>query len=438
MVEFHTLTLRFRDDDLEQTWDAVRARESLRPFRGTTVVAIVLYVCFVVLDQSFHGGVTWQLLIVRGVVCGLLAILLWLSWTAAWWRFDGWIVAGAVLVSGGGIVALLAVGREEAHLHWAGLMLALMSIYGLFRPQFPASIALSLTLIVAFNAVVIPSGILPLKFVIADNFFLLAMGVVGCLVTYSLERGSRERFLVSRNLHEEQQRSERLLRNILPGPIAERLKAGEELIADQLAAVTVLFADISNFTSMTANMSAGELVHLLEDVFHEFDRIAEDHGVEKVKTIGDACMMVAGVPESHEDHAARMVEAALDMQRRIEGLRVGDQQIRLHIGIATGTVVAGVIGRKKFSYDLWGDVVNTASRMASLAERGSIQVTEDVVRELGDRYTFRPRGPIEVKGKGLMPTWFLEGPGADSSQEPAVEELSVEELTGEDPAGAPV
>ena len=426
MAEFHALTLRFVDHDLEQTWDAVRARESLSPFRGTTAVAIVLYVSFVVLDQSFHGGVSWPLLIVRGVVCGLLAGLLWLSWTAAWWRFDGWIVAGAVLVSGGGIVALLAVGREEVHLHWAGLMLALMSIYGLFRPRFPVSVALSLVLVLAFNAVVIPSGVLPLGFVIADNFFLLAAGAVGCLVTYSLERGSRERFLVSRHLHEEKQRSERLLKNILPEPIAERLKAGEAPIADQHAAVTVLFADISNFTAMTADMAAGDLVHLLEDVFHEFDRIAEDHGVEKVKTIGDACMMVAGVPEVQEDHAARIVEAALDMQRRIEARTIGDQQIRLHIGIATGTVVAGVIGRTKFSYDLWGDVVNTASRMATLAERGSIQVTEDVVRELGDRYAFRPRGPIEVKGKGLMPTWFLEGPGAGSSGEPSVGEQAAE------------
>ena len=409
MEYLHPVTLRFTSDELERAWRAERARESLRPFRATTGLAIALYVGFIVLDQTLLQEVAGRLLVVRGIVCALLVYILVLTWTPAWTRFHAWIVAGAVLVAGGGIVTLLAVGREEASLHWAGIMLALMATYGLFRPRLPVSAAISLALIVAFNVVVIPAGILPLAIILADNFFLVSAAVVGMLATYSLERSSRERFLANKHLEEERRLSERLLLNILPEAIARRLKAGEERIADQHAEVTVLFADIAGFTAMTAHMEPIELVELLDEVFNEFDGIARDHGIEKVKTIGDACMMVAGLPEAQEDHAARIAEAALDMRERIAGCRsVGDQPIRLHIGIATGSVVAGVIGRTKFSYDLWGDVVNTASRMASLAERDRIQVTEEVVRLLGDRYAFRRRGPLDVKGKGRMETWYLE------------------------------
>jgi class 3 adenylate cyclase len=268
----------------------------------------------------------------------------------------------------------------------------------------------SLLLILAFNAVVIPTGMLPLGIVIADDFFLVAGAIVGSLATYSRERSSRERFLTTLHLEEERRRSETLLLNILPEPIARRLMAGEEPIADHHAEVTVLFADIVGFTAMTAGMNPDDLVRLLDRVFHEFDRIAQDHDIQKVKTVGDACMMVAGLSGMHGDHAVRIAEAALNMRERIAQYRTPEgEPVGLHIGIASGPVVAGVIGRTRFSYDLWGDVVNTASRMASLGERDRIQVTEDVVRLLADRFTFRAHGPLEVKGKGTMETWFLEG-----------------------------
>jgi class 3 adenylate cyclase len=403
-----SLSLRFSSAELERAWRAGRAVESLRPFRAATGLAIALYLGFVVLDQALLEHVAVRLLVVRGIVCALLAGVLALTWTPVWRRWHDWVVAGAVFVAGGGIVTLLAVGREEASLHWAGIMLALTATYGLFRPRLPVSVVVSAALIVAFNAVVIATGIVPLALVVADNFFLVSAAVVGTLATDALERSSRQKFLTARHLEEERRLSDRLLLNILPATIADRLKAGEERIADQHTAVSILFADIVGFTAMSADMEPGDLVDLLDEVFHEFDCVAMNHGIEKVKTIGDACMMVAGLPEPQPDHATRIAEAALEIRERIARRRPAGHPIRLHIGIATGTVVAGVIGRTRFSYDLWGDAVNTASRMASLAEPDRIQVTEDVVRLLGDRYAFRPCGTLEVKGKGLMETWFLE------------------------------
>jgi len=419
MNDLHPLTLRFISDELERAWKVDHAVESLRPLRATTGLAIALFVAFIALDRTLLPDVAGRLLVVRGVVCALLVGFLGATWLPAWQRLHAWIVAGAVLVAGGGIVALLAVGQEEAELHWTGLLLALMAIHGLFRPRFPVAVALSALLIAAFDGVLLAMGSIPLATIAVDNFFLVSAAIVGSFASYSLERSSRQRFLTATRLEEERRRSERLLLNILPEPIARRLKAGEEPIADQHAEATVLFADIVGFTAMTAGMAPEDLVRLLDDVFHEFDRIARDHGVEKVKTIGDACMMVAGLHEPLEDHAARIAEAALDMRERVARCRgADDEPIRVRIGIATGPVVAGVIGRTRFSYDLWGDVVNTASRMASLGKRDRIQVTGEVVRLLGDRYAFRPRGPLEVKGKGKMETWFLE-----PRETPAPEEI---------------
>ena len=403
------VTLRFDSDELESAWWAERARDSVRPFRATICLAIVLYVAFIVLDQALLEEVAGRLLVVRVFVSAILLGILALTWTSAWLRHHAWIVAAAVLVAGGGIVTLLAVGRGEAGLYWAGLMLVLMAIHGLFRPRFPISVALSAALIVAFNASVIPAGILPLATVIADDFFLVSAAILGALGTYNLERLSRAHFLATEHLEEQRGRSERLLLNILPEPIARRLVAGEEPIADQHTEVTVLFADIVGFTAMTAGMRPEDLVQLLDRVFHEFELVARDHEIQKVKTVGDACMMVAGLSGTRNDHAMRVAEAALDMRQRIAECRTPEgEPLKLHIGIASGPVVAGVIGRTRFSYDLWGDVVNTASRMASLGERDRIQVTEDVVRLLAGRYTFRPRGALEVKGKGTMETWYLE------------------------------
>jgi class 3 adenylate cyclase len=211
-----------------------------------------------------------------------------------------------------------------------------------------------------------------------------------------------------RALQLEQQRSERLLLNVLPAPIAARLKAGEAVIADAFPEVTVLFADIVDFARRSRQVRPAQVVATLNQLFSAFDQLAERQGLEKIKTIGDAYMVAGGLPTPRPDHAQAVAEMALAM--REEAARRADpsgQPLQLRIGIDTGPVAAGVIGTSKFSYDLWGDTVNTASRMESHGIPGCIQVTERTYQRLREGYRFQRRGPIQVRGMGEMVTYFL-------------------------------
>jgi PAS domain S-box-containing protein len=220
-------------------------------------------------------------------------------------------------------------------------------------------------------------------------------------------------------LRHARKRAELLLLNILPQPVAERLKRGEHTIAESFEEVSVLFADLVDFTKFSTQTSPTELVEILNTIFSKFDQLAERHGLEKIKTIGDAYMVVAGLPTPRPDHAQAIAQMALDMKAAIAEFNAEtDRSFNIRIGINSGPVVAGVIGIKKFSYDLWGDTVNTASRMESLGIPGCIQVTTDTYKRLQDRYRFEARGPILVKGKGEMIAHLLLGPKVPAHTEP--------------------
>jgi adenylate cyclase len=213
-----------------------------------------------------------------------------------------------------------------------------------------------------------------------------------------------------RALRLEQEKSERLLLNVLPAPIAARLKQTDGVIADAFGEVTVLFADLVDFTRRSERIAPEQVVQALNDLFSVFDQHAQQRGLEKIKTIGDAYMVAGGLPDPRPDHAQAVAEMALAM-RDVVARRTdpGGQPLAVRIGIDTGPVVAGVIGTSKFSYDLWGDTVNTASRMESQGVAGCIQVTARTYERLRDGYRFERRGPIPVKGKGEIVTYFLVG-----------------------------
>ena len=213
----------------------------------------------------------------------------------------------------------------------------------------------------------------------------------------------------------EHQRSERLLVNILPPKVAERLKdRPETTIADAYPEASILFADMAGFTARAIDTTPQELVRFLNDVYTRLDSLVERHGLEKIKTTGDAYMVVSGVPEPLSDHAAPLAALALDIRDALAGLTDSKgRAVPVRIGIASGSVVAGVVGSRKFFYDVWGDAVNTASRMESTGEAGKIQVAPATRELLGERFAFEERGVVDVRGKGPMRTWWLLGQRAE-------------------------
>jgi class 3 adenylate cyclase len=214
----------------------------------------------------------------------------------------------------------------------------------------------------------------------------------------------------SENLAREREKSDALLLNILPASIASRIKQGESMIADRFEEVTVLFCDLAGFTVLSTQRSPEEIVRMLGEVFSSFDRIADRYKLEKIKTIGDAYMLVGGLPEKRADHAEAIAEAALAFREAVrQTARSMNLDLEVRIGFHTGPAVAGVIGTRKFVYDLWGDTVNVASRMESHSAPGQIQCTEASYEKLQDLFLFESRGEILVKGKGMMKTFFLQG-----------------------------
>ncbi|MEG4803408.1 adenylate/guanylate cyclase domain-containing protein [Microcoleus sp. ARI1-B5] len=224
-----------------------------------------------------------------------------------------------------------------------------------------------------------------------------------------LQNEIKERQGVELALRLAQQKSDNLLLNILPAAIIENLKTGESSSAERFESATVLFADIVDFTSLAARISPLELVNFLNKIFSKFDELTEKHGLEKIKTIGDAYMVAGGLPVPRADHVEAMANMALDMQDAIADFKTDTgEPFQIRIGINTGAVVAGVIGTKKFIYDLWGDTVNVASRMESQGLPGYIQVTAAIYEQLKDRYLFEEQGAIAVKGKGDMIAYWLK------------------------------
>lgn len=251
---------------------------------------------------------------------------------------------------------------------------------------------------------------LPIPLHIKDTFFL--MNIVGtATILYGVLRFFQaQKQRVMKYLEIEQARSDNLLLNILPAPVATRLKANDMRIADHYDNVTVLFADLINFTRISREMQPAQLVDLLSQIFLRFDQLAEKFQVEKIKTIGDAYMAVSGAPVECSGHAARIAAMALEMQSELKKIELQTGlELGMRIGIHSGPVVAGVIGISKFSYDLWGDTVNMASRMEETCPANSIQMTQQVQQLLADNFIYAPRLGVAVKGKGFLDTFLLLG-----------------------------
>ena len=357
-------------------------------------------------------AIAWWL---RAAVEPMAVFLFWASFKPWGRRHMHWLINLWMLAMNAAILVMIAVAQESElafTFYPVGLMLVLVCGYVASAHLWYGSVqgwlaVIGYLLVGIFEQRMLVGNMDLLKF-FTLNFFLLGMNLIGMILGYAAERTNRLAFLQRLLIEQQRREADRLLLNVLPDSVAERLKRGEA-VADQFDLAGILFADIQGFTPYSADKRPDEVVRILNCIFSAFDSLTEKHALEKIKTIGDAYMVVSGLPEPRPDHLDALAHMALDMhavmdQYRREGLC----DFRLRIGMHAGPVVAGIIGLKKFSYDLWGDTVNVASRMESCGIAGEIQVTEEVYRLLQHKYLFQPRGLIEVKGKGQMPVYLLK------------------------------
>ncbi len=382
--------------------------------RVSLALGIVLYTAFGFLDPWVVPEVVRPIWTIRCVVCATVATGLALTFSGMFRRYAQPILATTILSSGLGIVAIIALANEAGgNLYYAGLMLVLFMAYTLVQLRFRYATVTCLILMSAYEWVAISLKATPGVVLLNNNFFFFAANAIGMLAGYTLERSVRTDFLQRQVIETQRREADKLLRNVLPEDIARRLKAEDGAIADYVPDVTVLFADFVGFTTLSERLAPAALLHLLNEMFTSFDRLAEKHGLEKIKTIGDAYMIAGGVPTPLEGHSEAVAEMALEMLDEAARLekKLG-LPFRLRIGIHCGPVIAGVIGLKKLSYDLWGDTVNTASRLESHGVPGKVQVSDAMRERLRDKFDFEDRGVIELKGKGPIAVHFLKGRAA--------------------------
>lgn len=299
---------------------------------------------------------------------------------------------------------------EDWFIPFVFLLALILFAFFILRLRYRFAVITTLTYTLFYQLIFIYSP-QPVYLIIISSLGLW-MFEFSCIVGgYLLESLSRQIYLQNLKikaqqeaLADEREKSEKLLLNVLPASIAERLKKQEEFIADKHASVSVLFADIVNFTSMSQLLSAEEVVNLLNEIFSVFDNLVEKYNLEKIKTIGDAYMVVAGIAPGQTNHIQDTIDLAVDMISATQNHKSGD--IKIRVGIHTGSAVAGIIGKKKFLFDLWGDTVNTASRMESYGLPDCIQIAEETFEIVKDIYPFSYRGIIDVKGKGGMKTYI--------------------------------
>lgn len=409
------LRLRFRDPALESAFRADRFRHHLGNIRFAFVVGIILWISWGLLLRPYILAVSELRLdrIMRwGVFIPMLLIGLGLTFTPFFGRIWEWVVvaiATATMVSW--VYYTSKILTLPAEYGYVGVILITAFTYTLLRLRFVLVLLITLIGIGAYLPYAFTTRfVAPVSGVLA-TLYLVSFGFLGGLAAHRMERFTRTLFLQERQLDHERQRSDGLLLNVLPQVVVDQLKIMPgRRIAQAFEQVTVIFIDAVGSTQQAARSSPDAFAQALDELFSRFDEIADRHGLEKVKTIGDAYMAVAGAPVPIADPAGAAVAMAVDVMEEAGAVRwpSGDR-IVIHGGVASGPAAAGVIGRRKFAYDLWGDTVNVASRLEEQAEPGEVLVSETTAVQLEGRYEFGPGRILDLKGKGRTPARTLLG-----------------------------
>lgn len=404
--------------ELERRFQSFYYQNSIFFIRTVLIAFLIGYGAFGVAD-FFNLPITrhFAWLIRYGFICPAFTAVIIFSFSRNFQRVMQVAITTVQLVGGLGIVMIAASAQPEEpgyRLYFMGFVFVILGIHFcrirfIYASTIGWIIWLTYACIALFGQQMVHSDS-GLIFVLGNLFYLGMMNFAGMLVGYLLEASARIDFLQRRALAYEKRKSESLLLNILPQSIVARLKQDPSTIAQEYAIASILFADIVNFTPLSSQLSPTELVNLLDEMFSHFDQLVEQYGLEKIKTIGDCYMVASGVPTPREDHAEALAHLALDMLHYLKNFaQQTGYPVNLRIGIHTGSVVAGVIGRKKFLYDLWGDTVNTASRMESHGEPGCVQISRTTYEYLAPHFICQSQGSIAIKGKGAMEVWHLIG-----------------------------
>ncbi len=408
--------LAFDDPALEAEFWKRHDTASLNQVRIASAMGTLLFVFFgFLVHQVITQGHVADHLLRYGLAIPSILLALALTYIPRMDRFRHLTIALAVLMSG--VVVNLDVVFTDLPTDWvhAANMLVVGFNFTFISLRFRLALLIAVFQTAIYEATLVDRVGLDWFYITYSNAFFLSVQVVSATAGFMLEQSYRRNFLQARKLDEQRalaeynrSRSDALLLNILPAQVADRLRENPEVIADRFEEVSVLFADLVNFTGHSQGIEPEELVRHLDNIFSRFDAVVDEHGLEKIKTIGDAYMVVAGVPSARGDHAKAIARSALGMMEAMRDIRwPNGDPIHVRMGIASGPAVAGVIGRKKFAFDLWGDTVNTASRMESHGETGRIRVTAETYRLLRDLFRFEGPMSVDVKGKGRMDTWFL-------------------------------
>jgi class 3 adenylate cyclase len=413
------VSLTFLDSELEKVYLESYFHKILPQVKVALLLAIALYSLFAFLDVWIVPESKNQITFIRfAIVIPSLLLVFILTYLSHFSKYWPWLMSLVGLEMGVGITAMVVDSQElGSTLYPTGILLVVMWVYVFSGLRFIQATITCLLIMLSYSTVALTINVIPFPVYLNHSFFLMASIVIGAFAGYSLENYSRSDFINNRLIQSERLKSEKLLLNVLPESIADELKRSTDTIAESFESITILFADIVGFTKFSSSTSPKELVDLLNQIFSMFDEIVDRYGAEKIKTIGDAYMVAGGLPQRSDNHAEAIACLALDMRETLDQFNINAKQdFNIRIGIHTGPVVAGVIGIRKFSYDIWGDSVNTASRMESHGISGQIQVTNATYAILKDTFIFEKRGEIEVKGKGKMKTYFLQGRKPDKQR----------------------
>lgn len=408
----HPLSLRFADPYLEKRFFAYQSDKFILQSRIGIMLGILLYGGFHALDRYLCPDcATYSAIIRIGVVVPYFAIWLVLTYRAFFKRHMQLYLAIGAIVAGIGhssLVITMPLLPDSYNLGVTTILIVFIFTFSGLR-LIPALVTATV-LLIPFELVEFFNDTLTTADIVFHNFVLIAIYMLGVLSGFIIERYVRNEFIYDIQISNEKAKADQLLLSILPVRIADRLKAGELTIADSFAQATILFADIVHFTGLCSNKSPVDVAVMLNDLFSSFDGLVEKHGLEKIKTTGDCYIVAGGLPIERPDHAEAVADFALDMQAAWRSYRTRQgEAVSMRVGIHTGAVSAGIVGRRKFIYDVWGDVVNTASRLESTCPTGRIQVTDALYEKLSGVFHFTGRGPIALEGLGTVQTYYLEG-----------------------------